>query len=162
MNSTENLIDQTLGVRQAVVKLLKSVPLEQADTIPPTWHNSARWHAGHLIVTPPLITHGVAKEPLGIPEEFRTWFAKGTSPAGWGQDTVPSYQDLCDDIVPSIGRLFESLRNRMDQPFLEPYTTSVGVVLHTPAEAMNFSMFHDGIHLGMLTALKRGLDAMRH
>jgi hypothetical protein len=50
----------------------------------------------------------------------------------------------------------------MDEPFLEPYTTTVGVVLHSPAEALNFSMTHDGIHLGMLLALKRGLDAMHH
>ena len=145
-----------------LVKVLKSIPLEQAETIPPTWHNNARWHAGHLIITPALVTHGVAKEPLGVPEEFRTWFGKGSSPAGWGNDSIPSYQDLCDDIVPSSGRLFESLRQRLDDPFLEPYTTSVGVVLHTPAQALNFSLTHDGMHFGMLLALKRSLDAMHH
>jgi hypothetical protein len=160
MTPTDTLIDQTLSMRQMIVKLLKSIPLEQASSIPPTWHNNAHWHAGHLIVTPALITHGIAKEPLGVPEEYRTWFAKGSSPAGWGQDAVPAYTDLCDDLVPSSGRLFESLRGRLDEPFLEPYTTSVGVVLHTPAQALNFSMAHDGIHLGMLMALKRGLDAM--
>jgi len=160
MTPTETLIDQTLSVRQMLVKLFKSIPLEQADTMPPTWKNNARWHAGHLIVTPSMITYGVMREPLNVPEEYRTWFAKGSSPAGWGNDAVPSYQDLCDDLVPSSGRLFEALKHRFDEPFLEPYTTSVGVVLHTPAQALNFSLFHDGIHLGMLMALKRALDTV--
>ncbi|MGI8906045.1 MAG: DinB family protein [Candidatus Sumerlaeaceae bacterium] len=160
MTSTETLIDQTLGLRQLIVKLLKSIPLEQADNIPPTWHNNARWHAGHLVVTPAMLTHGILKEPLGVPEEFRTWFAKGSSPAGWGNDSVPDYHDLCDDLLPASGRLFEAMRSRMDDAFMEPYTTSTGVVLHTPAQALNFSLAHDGIHLGMLMALKRGLDAM--
>jgi hypothetical protein len=48
----------------------------------------------------------------------------------------------------------------MDEPFLQPYTTSAGVVLHTPAQALNFSLAHDGIHMGLMMALKRGLDAM--
>jgi hypothetical protein len=162
MSSKEMFIDQTLSIRQRLVQLLKSIPLEQGDVIPPTWHNNARWHAGHRIVTPALLTHEVMHEPLGVPEEYRSWFAKGTSPAGWGNDPIPNYHDLCDDLIPSSGRLFESMRNRMDEPFLEPYTTTAGTVLHNPAEALNFSLCHDGIHLGMLMALKRGLAVIHH
>lgn len=160
MTPTETLIDQTLSERQMLVKLFKSIPLEQADTMPPTWKNNARWQAGHLIITPALLTHGIMREPLGVPEEYRKWFAKGTSPADWGTDPVPNYRDLCDDLVPSIGRLIENLRHRLDEAFLEPYTTSVGGVLHSPAQALNYSMFHDGVHLGMTMALKRALDSL--
>ncbi len=160
MITLDTLIEQTLGTRQMIVKLLKSIPTEQADTIPPSWHNNARWHAGHLLITPALLTHGLLQEPLGVPEEFRSWFAKGTSPADWADPAaLPSYADLVDDMVPLSGRLFESVKDRGDQQLLQPYTTSVGVVLKTPADALNFSLMHDGIHLGMLLALKRALQA---
>lgn len=160
MITLETLIEQTLGTRQMIVQLLKSIPTEQADTIPPTWKNNARWHAGHLLITPALLTHGLLQEPLGVPEEYRGWFAKGTSPADWPDTAaLPTYADLVDEIVPLSGRLLESIKDRAEQPFLQPYTTSVGIVLKTPGEAMNFSMMHDGIHLGMLLALRRAMQA---
>lgn len=159
MISLDTLTDQTLGTRQAIVKLLKSIPIEQTDTVPPTWHNSARWHAGHLLITPCLLTYGILQEPLPVPEEYRQWFAKGTCPKDWANpEAVPGFVDLVDEIVPLSGRLFDDLRPRMDTPFIEPYTTSVGVVLKSPAEALNFSLMHDGIHLGMLLALARALQ----
>lgn len=160
MISLDTLTDQTLGIRQAIVKLLKTITIEYADVIPPTWHNNARWHAGHLLVTPYLLTYGVLKEPLDVPDEYKTWFAKGTSPSQWSDPSaLPSYADLVDDIVPLSGRLFDSLRDRAEEPFIEPYATSVGIVLKSPAEALNFSMVHDGIHLGSLLALSRALQA---
>lgn len=159
MISLDTLTDQTLGVRQMIVKLLKSIPIEHADIIPPTWHNNARWHAGHLLITPYLVTYGVMKEPIPLPDDYRRWFAKGTGPADWTDaDKVPSFIDLVDDIVPLSGRLFDELRDRIETPFIEPYATSVGIVLKSPADALNFSLAHDGIHLGSLLALKRALQ----
>ena len=160
MTTIETLLDQTLAVRQTIVKVLRSIPVEQADTIPPTWHNNARWHAGHLLITPCLLSHGLLKEPLTVPEEYRTWFAKETSPASWADSAaVPAYGDLVDEIVPLAGRLIESFRDRMNSDYIEPYTTSVGIVLKNPAEAFQMSLMHDGIHLGMLLALRRALQA---
>jgi hypothetical protein len=160
MITVETLIDQTLAVRQMIVQVLKSIPVEQADVIPPTWHNNARWHAGHLIITPCLLSHGLLKEPLTVPEEYRAWFAKGSSPTVWpDKATLPSYADLIDELVPLSGRLIESFKDRMDETYLEPYSTTVGIVLHNPAEAFNMSVIHDGIHLGMLLALRRALQA---
>lgn len=159
MISLDTILDQTIGTRQLIVKFLKSVPTEQADIVPPTWKNNARWHAGHLLITPALLTNALLKKPLGVPEDYRRWFAKGTNPSAWGDDELPAYHDLVDEIVPLSGRLIEGVRNGAEEPFLEPYTTSVGIVLKSPAEAVNFSMMHDGIHLGMLLALKRALQA---
>lgn len=155
--ATDTLLEQTLVLRQAIVGILKSFPEGRLDQIPPTWNNSARWHAGHLVLTPCLLTHGIAKEPLPVPEGFRQWFAKGTSPASWGNDTVPGCAELIDQILPITSQLFETFRDRMEDPFPEPYTTSVGVTLRNPGQALQFSFAHDGIHLGMLLALKRAL-----
>lgn len=157
--NTNTLLGQTMVFRGTLTRFLQGIDAEQAEVMPPTWKNNARWHAGHLIVTPRLVTYGVMGKPLGVPEEYRKWFAKGTSPADWGSDDVPTYADLVADVLPSVERLFAELAESVDTPFEKAYTTSVGVVLATPAESLNFSLVHDGMHLGMLLALKRALNS---
>ena len=132
----------------------------RAGTIPPTWRNHLHWHAGHLVTAPHLLTLGLAGEPLGIPDEYRKWFAKGTSPAEWNDDPVPEFERLLPELEACIPRLYEEFTGREDVPYARPYQTSVGVTLHTPAEAFAFLVGHDGIHLGLILALKRGLDAL--
>ena len=160
MNTTasfDTLLEQTVGLRQMITSLLKAIPEDKVNAMPPTWSNNARWHAGHLIITPYLLTYGIAGKPLPVPEEYRKWFAKGTTPKDWGTASIPGYDDLVNEIVPMISRLFEEWRDQMDEPYAEPYMTSVGVVLRTPGEALRFSLAHDGIHLGLLLALRRAL-----
>ena len=157
MNYFDSLRDQTLKTREMTAKLLKGIGAERANEMPPTWKNNARWHAGHLDITPRLLTFGLMKEPLGVSENYRKWFAKGSSPKDWEGAKIPSYSQLCDAVVPCAEEVFEKFRDRIDVSFPQPYTTSVGVVLSNPGEALNFSFAHDGIHLGLLLALRRGL-----
>lgn len=153
----DTVFDQTIAIRRMIVKTLRSIPKEQADFIAPTWKNNARWHAGHLIVTPRLLTYGKMGLPLGLPENYRKWFVKGSSPDEWGKDLVPSFGDLAESIVPCMEELFGSLRPRLEEAFPKPYTTSTGVILKNAAESLNFSLVHDGIHLGNLMAIRRNL-----
>ena len=154
----DTLRAQTLGFRKAIAGMLRE-DADRADEIPPNWNNNLRWHAGHLIVTPRLLTFGLAGEPLGVPEDYRKWFAKGSGPRGWGNDPVPPFVELVDALVASIETIFQSMNGRMERPFPQPYTTSLGIVLSTPAESLNFSLAHDAMHLGMVMALRRELRA---
>jgi hypothetical protein len=160
MTNYDLVREQTLGLRAMTEKLLREIPAAKADLLPPTWKNSARWHAGHLVVTPQMLTHGVSGEPLGVPAEYRTWFGKGSSPAEWTGQPVPGFDALVGNLVPATEQLFARFQPRWDEPFANPYTTSLGVVLRTPGEALNFSLAHDGIHLGLILALRRALAAL--
>jgi len=161
MISSQTLLEQTCQVRQRIADLIESFPAERTDTVPPGWKNNARWHAGHLVVTPRLLTLALMKESLDVPEDYRTWFAKGTSPASWSDGGVPSIGQLAAELVPTAEKLFRLFASRMHTAFPEPYTTSAGVVLRSPAEALHFSLFHDGIHLGLLLALRRDVMLAR-
>lgn len=154
--SHQMLRDQTLSFRKAIIGLLEGMA-PNADRIPAGWNNNARWHAGHLITTPRLLTLGLSKEDLGVPAEYRAWFAKGSSPAAWPGQPVPSYDALLAQLRTTTDEIFDKMAGRMDAPFPAPYTTSVGVVLTNPGEALSFSLGHDGIHLGMLLSLRRSL-----
>lgn len=146
-----------MAIRRTAEKFLQAIPREKADIIPPTWNNNARWHLGHLILVQQMLTYGLLREPLKVPAEYKTWFAKGTSPREWGSDPVPAYEDLLKDFLRASERLFADLHGRENEAFVESYTTTPGAVLKTVGEALNFSGMHDGIHLGMLLALRRAL-----
>lgn len=155
MISTQTLLDQTCQVRQRIAELIESFPADRTEAMPRGWRNNARWHAGHLVVTPRLLTLGLMREALDVPDDYRAWFAKGTSPADWAAGGVPPVGQLAAELVPTAEKMFRLFGSRMHAAFPEPYTTSAGVVLRSPAEALNFSLFHDGIHLGLLLALRR-------
>jgi hypothetical protein len=159
MTSFDVLQEQTLAFRRAIVRMLEEQS-HRADIKPPTWNNTLHWHAGHLITTPRVLTYGLMGEPLGVPKEYRAWFAKGTSPDGWGDAPIPSYSELVSSIVDLTVPVLDEWRVRGDEPFPEPYPTSVGAVLRTPAQALSFSLAHDGTHMGMIQALIRGLNGM--
>ena len=159
MITYDTIIYQTLFIRQGVVRLLSGLTPVQADAMPRTWSNNARWHAGHLVLTPHLLTRALRGEPLGVDENFRKWFSKGTSPKDWDADPVPPLEKLLPLITTDCEALLEDFRDKLDEPYATPYTTSAGAVLKTPGEALNFSLAHDAIHLGMLFALKRQIAA---
>ncbi len=150
------LKDQTVTLRGTLIRLLES-EADKADRIPNGWKNNLRWHAGHMVVTPRLLTFGLMGEPLGVPDEYRKWFGKGSSPFEWGDATIPSFEQLVTEIKERTEPLFDTFESRQDEAFPKPYETSAGVTLTTPAEALNFSLAHDGIHIGLILALKRAL-----
>ncbi len=160
MTNYDVVREQTLGLRAMIGKLLSEIPAEKADLLPPTWKSNARWQVGHLVVTPQLLTYGISGAPLAVPAEYRTWFGKGSSPADWTGQPIPEFGAMIGEMAPLTEKVFADFKARWDEPFAKPYTTSVGVVLNTPGEALNFSLAHDGIHTGLILALRRALAAL--
>ena len=158
MIELSTLRSQTLALRSAFVK--KSATMaDSADVIPAGWNNHLRWHVGHLVLVPRLLTLGLAGRPIGVPEEYRSWFAKGTMPRSWGDAPVPPLDQLLGESTGLMEELFDELATMdLNAPFATPYPTSAGVPLNNPAEALLFSFAHDGIHVGLLFALARALQ----
>jgi hypothetical protein len=153
----EIIREATLKVRHTQLGLFKALA-SKSTVIPPTWRNHLHWHLGHLILTPRLLTYGLLKEDLGVPATYRPLFAKDSTPLNWKpEDQIPSYEQLLEDFIPTTEALFAQMATRGLESYSTPYVTSPGVVLENPLQALNFSQFHDGIHLGLTIALRRAL-----
>jgi hypothetical protein len=154
----ELIREATLKFRHTALNIFKSLE-DKADVVPSGWKNNLRWHLGHLILTPHLLTYGLLKEDLVVPATWRPLFAKDTSPLNWTTgETVPSYEQLLSEFIPRTEALFESMAPRVLEPYPTPYTTTPGVVLESPLHSLNFSQIHDGLHVGMIFALRRALQ----
>jgi len=158
MTDWSHLRTQSLAFRGAIHGLLAGEEA-RAHIVPPGWRNNLHWHLGHLVTSPQLLTRGLAGEPLGDIADFRAFFARGTSPAEWTAEPPP-YGALLDRLVEPVGQLFDDFADRQELAYAQPYPTTLGLVLSTPAEALHFSNAHDGVHLGLLLALKRALNAL--
>jgi hypothetical protein len=158
MTQIDLILQQTLTFRTKVGELLLSIPEEDRTRIPSGWNNHALWHAGHLLTTPRLLTLGLAGRELGMPSHWRKLFSKDSAPATWPDNpSIPSYGEMVGALGSTISEIVETLGPAISEPFANPYVTSTGVVLHSPAESLPFSFCHDGIHLGLILALRRAL-----
>ena len=156
MISYADLTSQTLAVRTKMAGFARA-NAAHADRIPAGWNNNLRWHIGHLVVTPQRLTYGVMGEAVRVPEAYNGWFMKGTGPRDWGNAPVPPLEQLIEEMTAESEKLFADMEPRLRLPYKQPYETSVGIVLHNPADSLLMSYMHDGIHLGMLLALGRAL-----
>ena len=59
-----------------------------------------------------------------------------------------------DELVNAMKNTFEDYKNGMFKEF-KPYMTSTGIELKTIDDALGFSTFHDGIHLGVVLSLMK-------
>ncbi len=151
------LKNQTLVARKAIIGVAVA-NRKQIEVIPEGWSNNLLWHMGHLVTVQQMLSHGLRKEPMDVKRNYIKFFTRGTSPADWeGHKTVPDLKRLMGEMIDLTEKVFDDIEPFQDTPLEEPYTNMIGLTMRTPAEALNFSAGHDGIHLGLMLALARAL-----
>jgi hypothetical protein len=130
--------------------------LSEADLlrIPEGWRNNALWHLGHLVVTLPLLTRGLAGLDLKVPKSLVAGCRKGTSPEVW--EVPPDLGIIRQLLVEQPGHLLVDYAAGRFSDF-QTYTTSTGAVLDSVEAAVHFNNVHEGIHVGQLLRLRRAL-----
>lgn len=140
--------------RTHLVELLDSIPIEKLTETPPKFNNNIWWNIAHVAVTQQLLVYKLSGLPMNLPTEIIEKYSKGSKP--------------CEDFVPQeLTLIRESLTSLIDQTEKDysqgvfkdfnEYKTSANVWLKNVEDAMSFNVFHEGIHLGSILALKRAI-----
>ena len=149
----------TLKKQRALIhKVVSSIAPNDLIAIPAFRSNNIAWNLGHIVTVQQTLTYGLSGLPLNLPENYRAWYFRDTSPANWSGE-------------PDVARLLEELLRLpelIEQDYAEgkfanfqPYTTVTGVSLNTVEEAMGFNNFHEGIHLGIIFSIRKELASVR-
>jgi len=148
----EKQIDILIKGRLLMLKLIEGKSLEQINTIPEGFNNSIGWNVGHLVVTQQLLCYKLSGLEVLISEEMIAKYRKGTKPTGF----------IAQEEWGLIKKLFVELPNKLNSDYgqglfkiYNNYETSVHVNIDSIDKAIDFNNFHEGIHLGVLLALKR-------
>lgn len=149
--ATLEVVRQT---RRALLAVVESVPEAARTTIPDGFRNHVLWNLGHVVVTEQLLTYGLSGLPLGVPDDWVAAFRKGTTPTS-GQAAVP-FDAIRDAALTLPDQTEADLRAGRFQSFRE-YRTTPGVVLASVEDAVRFNLYHEGLHLGTILALRKAV-----
>lgn len=138
--------------RQSLVGITDRIPRDAQLVIPDGFSNHVLWNLGHVVVTERLLAYGFSGLPLGVPDDWVAAFRKGTRPTE-GEAAV-SYDELRAAALALPEQTAADLDAGRFETFRE-YTTTPGVVLSSVADAIRFNLYHEGLHLGAILALRK-------
>ncbi|MBT2684519.1 DinB family protein [Bacillus sp. ISL-37] len=145
----EVLFNQLESYRSYILGVADTVSEEDAEKIPAGFNNNIRWNLGHIYLDQHLWIQAVTKEPADVPEEFKSWFGYGTSPANFTEET-PTVSELKELLKTQPARIKDSYGERLEEEFAP---TEMG--MHTVEQVLTRTIFHEGMHLQTILDIKK-------
>ncbi|MFC5047554.1 DinB family protein [Aquimarina hainanensis] len=140
--------------RKLMKKILDSYSLEALNTVPEGFSNNLIWNVAHVVVTQQLLVYKLSGLPMMLDEEMVETYRKGTkTERDATQEEVDKVKEL---LFATLDQTEKDIEAGVFKKYTE-YPTSTGFVLETIEDAMDFNNFHEGIHLGYILAMKKGL-----
>ncbi|WP_456272958.1 DinB family protein [Bacillus sp. AK031] len=141
-------------IRMRTVAALDNTTEEMADLIPDGFKNSIRWNLGHIYLSHENLIHSFVKEKGHIPEGFVKLFGFNTYPDMW-EASPPSLKELRDLLAEQPKRLREAFEGRLSERGEKPFKMTDEISFETLGEVVSFANWHEGLHQGATTTLKR-------
>ena len=140
-------------VRGLINNLVEDLSEEQLFSVPTGFANNIAWNAAHVVVTQQLIQYGLSGLELHVRDEVVEAFRKGT---GISTVTPALFWEAMEFLAEAPEQLAEDYDAGRFKEF-KTYETSTGIVLHNIDEALLFNNIHEGIHLGYIMAMRKGV-----
>lgn len=148
----KDILEITKTSRNMVSKLIQGFTLEQLNKVPAGFNNNLIWNVAHIVVTQQLLVYKLAGLPVMVSEEMIEKYKKGTK-----TDHVATQEEV-DEILSllhkTVAQTEKDIEDNLFQNFNE-YPTSTGFVLKTNQDSMEFNNFHEGLHIGVIMALRK-------
>ncbi len=135
------------SIRRTIAFTLSRLSLEQLNHIPKGQNNNIIWNAAHIISVQQLLINRRAGAPYTEGKDITNVYKPGTIPEG---DITQEFVDyIRERLVGSSIQMEEDYKSRAFENY-EPYNTRTKINLDSAADAINFELFHEGIHLGYI------------
>lgn len=150
----EKLLDVISKNRRILHALLHKTPKTDLYKIPKGFRNNIWWNIAHVVVTSQLLIYRLSGLDLLVEKELVNKYRKGTVPEG--EPTEEEIEKISNYLTSTVEQLKLDYEGGKFKNFKE-YMTSPGVALHCIEDAITFSVFHEGLHLGTISALKKAI-----
>jgi hypothetical protein len=138
--------------RELVLRLIDGLTIEQLHKIPEGFNNNIAWNVAHIVVTQQLLQYKLSNLPFLVPEELIAKYKKGTQPSETFSEE--EFEEVKDLLIGLPDTLKEDYEAGIFNNFTE-YPTSTGFVLNTFEKAVAFNNLHEGLHIGIIMAMKK-------
>lgn len=149
----EQIFKQLELYRSRTVKWIEAVDPAIVGIQPVNFNNTIHWHIGHILLVQDRLTLLFSGQEMILPEEYQGWFGNGTKPADW-VTAPPTFEVLLQQLKEQPARLQQYLSGNLTAKL-----TVAFLDMETVEESLNYTFYHEGIHLGCLMAIKRAIEA---
>ncbi len=146
------IIEVTKASRRLIAPFFENYTLKQLNTIPKGFNNNLIWHLGHIIVTEQILVRKLSGLPLVVSKELVAKYRKDTKPES---DVLQSEVDELKSLLFKTIEQTEADYHAGVFATYHEYTTSSGFVLKNVDDALTYSLFHEGIHLGNIWSMQK-------
>lgn len=127
------------------------------DEQPDGYPNTVRWNAGHVFVTAEVFLNKADKTYEIAHPDWVSFFIDGTRPSEWNE-TPPSKDEIIAALKEQEERIVNHFNGKLKKKADEVQTFHA-LSLDTAEAALQFLIWHEGIHLGIIKSLKLAVKA---
>lgn len=147
-----HIIDNIRKTRTHVVELVKDLSIEKLNIVPHGFNNNIIWNIGHLVAAQQSICYLKGGLLPALPEETFKKYSPGTRPETFFEsDEEDEMKKL---LFTSIDTFERDYQQNLFKDFT-PWTTRMGLNLKNINEAIIYLHFHEGLHTGIISSMKR-------
>ena len=126
--------------------------MDQLNKVPKGFNNSIFWNVAHCIVVQQRLMYLLSGNTIHIDQDWTTKYDKGTFPKI--PATPKELEDIKALLFSTLDYLDKDINNSIFNKF-NSFTTSTNQVIDSFEAAFTFVLFHDGIHLGSILAIRK-------
>lgn len=143
--------------RQVFLKMLNHYSLEQLNYIPEGYNNNIFWNIAHSAATLQLLVYSLSGSQWRIPKEIVKAYRNGTRPER------PYTQEDVDAVKAILVSSAEQCKIDFEEGYFGEYQgfmTKTGFNLKSVSQAIQFNLYHEGVHMGYVLAMRRFVEDM--
>jgi hypothetical protein len=138
--------------RSFLLDHLKDLTTEQFNKVPDGFNNNIIWNLAHLIAAQQGVCYIKAGLTPRLDDEFINTFKSGTKPER--TFTEAEIENIKSLLFTTLDQLEDDYNGGIFSNYT-PWTVRYGVEFTSIDDAITFLPFHEGLHSGFTTALKR-------
>ena len=140
--------------RKFLLGMVAGLTTDQLNEIPAGFNNNIIWNLAHLVATQQDVCYVRNGLPLIIDEQYYLNYKPDTRPEAYV--TEAEVRELKILLLSTIDLLEKDYTESRFRDF-KPWTNRYGVTHDTMEDSLNLLLFHDGLHLGYIMALKHAI-----
>lgn len=139
-------------VRKNLLDSVANLSIDQLNEIPLGFNNNIAWNFGHIIAAQQGVCYKRANLNPVVEENYFNTYKPGTKPEQTINNT--DFERIKELLFSSIDQFDTDYKKNLFAIY-PTWTTSQAIEINSIDAAINFILFHDGLHIGYIMALKR-------
>ncbi len=145
-------IERIKQIRTFLIESINDLSADELNEIPSGFNNNIVWNLGHLIAAQQGVCYVRAGVKPAVDEKYIILYKSGTKPGGFiAGNEAEIIKKL---LISSLDLLQADYEDNVFASYLL-WTTRYGAELSNIDDALQFLLFHEGLHSGSVIALKK-------